>query len=32
MDNLIVAQDAQITALRDQWLIAQGKATPETKA
>ena len=32
MDDPIVAQNAQMTALRDQWLIARGKATPETKA
>lgn len=32
MDDPIIAQDAQMTALRDQWLTARGKATPETKA
>lgn len=31
MDNTIVAQDTQMTILWDQWLIAQGKAIPETK-
>ena len=32
MDNPLVAEEARITALRDQWLIARGKATPATKA
>lgn len=31
MDNSIVAQNAQMTALWNQWLIIQGKATPENK-
>ena len=32
MDDPLVAKEARITALRDHWLIARGKPTPETKA
>lgn len=32
MDDFLVAEKAQIISFRDQWLIARGKATPETKA
>lgn len=32
MDDLLVVEEAQIVSLRDQLLIAWGKATPETKA
>lgn len=32
MDDLVVAKAAQITALRDQWLIKQNKITPALKA
>lgn len=32
MDDLVVAEAAQITGLRDQWLIQRGKPTAETKA
>ena len=32
MDDPLVAEEARITALRDQWLVAWGKVTPATKA
>ena len=32
MDDPIIAQNAQIIAFWDQWLIARDKATSETKA
>ena len=31
MVDLLVAEEAQIVSLQDKWLIAWGKATPETK-
>lgn len=31
IDDLIVVQNIQMTVFQDQWLIAWGKATPETK-
>lgn len=32
MDDLLITKEAQIVALRNQWLIARGKANAETKA
>lgn len=32
MDNPLIAKEAQIVALRDQWLLSQSKANTETKA
>ena len=32
MDNPLITKEAQIVALRNQWLIARGKANAETKA
>lgn len=32
MDDPLVAEEAQMISLQDQWLIARGKATPEVKA
>ena len=32
MDNPLIAKEAQIVALRDQWLLSQGKSNTETKA
>lgn len=32
MDDLKVADAARLTILRDKWLIARGRPTPETKA
>lgn len=31
MDNPVIAEDTQMTSLQDQWFIARGKASPETK-
>lgn len=32
MDDLVVAEAAKITAMRDQWLVQRGKATAKIKA
>lgn len=32
MDNPLITKKAQIIALKDQWIITQGKTNAETKA